>query len=95
MPRPESLIDPDWPLAGFASGLRALRKMRGITYKEMSGTTHYSVATLSSAARGLLLPTLEVTLAYFVACNGPRDHWARYWAETRYSLLLQKGRGIA
>jgi hypothetical protein len=35
----------------------------------MAARVNYSVATLSAAASGRRLPTLEVTLAYVVACT--------------------------
>jgi transcriptional regulator with XRE-family HTH domain len=86
MPRPERPIDPLWPLADFAGGLRGLRKARGITYREMAVLAHYSVATLSAAANGRQLPTRGVTLAYVIACDGGQEEWDRYWQETRDRL---------
>jgi transcriptional regulator with XRE-family HTH domain len=83
MPRPEKPIDPRWPLADFAGGLRALRKKRGITYREMARITHYGVTTLSSAANGRELPTLEVTLAYVFACDSTQQDWDCRWQQAR------------
>jgi transcriptional regulator with XRE-family HTH domain len=91
MPRPEKPIDPVWPLADFAGGLRALRKKRGITYREMARLTHYGVTTLSSAANGLELPTLQVTLAYVLACGGPQQDWENHWKQAQD--LLRGGNG--
>jgi transcriptional regulator with XRE-family HTH domain len=91
MPRPERPIDPNWPLADFAGGLRGLRKTRGITYREMVGITHYSLATLSAAANGRHLPTLEVTLAYACACDGGREEWERRWQLARDLFLDENG----
>jgi transcriptional regulator with XRE-family HTH domain len=92
MPRPERPIDPRWPLADFASGLRALKKTRGLTYREMAVLAHYSVATLSAAANGRQLPTLEVTLAYVIACDGAQEEWDRFWRETRAQFRNGNGR---
>jgi transcriptional regulator with XRE-family HTH domain len=91
MPRPEKPINPAWPLAFFAGGLRELRNKRGITYREMARLTHYGITTLSMAANGQSLPTLEVTLAYVSVCNGCRDDWDRRWHQARD--LLQHGNG--
>lgn len=83
MPRPEAPIDPDWPLASFASSLRALRLERGITYREMARLTNYGVTALSVAAGGRYLPTLEVTLAYALSCGGIEDEWRLRWYQAR------------
>ncbi|WP_354383849.1 XRE family transcriptional regulator [Streptomyces sp. PvR034] len=45
----------------------------------MSKRAHYSVATLSEAARGLHRPSLKVTLAYVAACGGDLEDWTRRW----------------
>ncbi|MFJ7205063.1 XRE family transcriptional regulator [Streptomyces sp. NPDC098789] len=45
----------------------------------MSKRAHYSVATLSEAARGLHRPSLKVTLAYVAACGGDPETWTRRW----------------
>jgi transcriptional regulator with XRE-family HTH domain len=91
MPRPEKPIDPVWPLASFACGLRALRQKRGITYREMACLAHYAMNTLSAAADGQHLPTLEVTLAYVRACEGSQEEWERRWLESWD--LLRSGNG--
>lgn len=91
MARPEEPIDPSWPLADFAGGLRALRKECGITYREMARLTHYGVSTLSSAANGRNMPTLEVTRAYVFACDGVQCDWDRRWQRARN--LFQNGNG--
>ena len=83
MSRPEVPIDSSWPLASFASGLRALRKGRAITYREMAYLSNYGVTALSVAANGRALPTLQVTLAYVVACGGCEDEWRSRWYRVR------------
>jgi hypothetical protein len=92
MPRPEKPIDPTWLLASFASGLRELRRMRSITYRQMACLTHYGVTTLSTAADGRHLPTLEVTQAYVGACDGPQEEWCRRWREAQDSFQGGNGR---
>ncbi|MFD7032504.1 helix-turn-helix domain-containing protein [Streptomyces sp. NPDC059917] len=81
MPRPERLLDPNaGPLESFAHALRALRKQAGSpSYRVMSKRAHYSVATLSEAARGLHRPSLKVTLAYVAACGGDPETWTHRW----------------
>jgi WD40 repeat protein len=67
-------------LAGFAAGLRRLRQEAGNpTYRELAKRTHYSIATLSTAAGGRKLPSLTVTLAYVRACGGDEQVWERRW----------------
>ncbi|MFD6227565.1 helix-turn-helix domain-containing protein [Streptomyces sp. NPDC060232] len=81
MPRPERLLDPTaGPLEEFAHALRALRRQAGNpSYRTMAKRAHYSVATLSEAARGLHRPSLKVTLAYVAACGGDPEPWTRRW----------------
>jgi hypothetical protein len=82
MPR-ETPIDPSWPLASFASGLRALREKRRITYRQMARLTNYGPTVLCVAARGLHLPTWEVTAAYVWVCDGPVAEWHLRWIEAQ------------
>lgn len=81
MARGERPLDAgDGPLLGFAADLRRLRQRAGgPTYRVLSQRTHYSIATLSSAAAGRNLPTLAVTLAYVRACDGDVAEWERTW----------------
>ncbi|MEU7552271.1 helix-turn-helix transcriptional regulator [Streptomyces sp. NPDC044571] len=81
MPRPERLLDPTaGPLEEFAHALRGLRRQAGNpSYRTMAKRAHYSVATLSEAARGLHKPSLKVTLAYVAACGGDPEPWTRRW----------------
>lgn len=90
MGRRENPINPDWPLADFASGLRALRRQRGITYDRMAVLTNYCKTVLSQAAGGVFLPTWEVTLAYVRVCEGPEDEWRHRW--DRAYVLVHGGR---
>lgn len=88
MGRPETRIDPsEGPLQSFAYELRALRRSVGNpAYRELASRANYSGTTLSEAARGLSLPSLEVTLAYVRACDGDVGFWGRYWKETDAAL---------
>lgn len=88
MGRPETRIDPtEGPLQSFAYELRALRRSVGNpSYRELASRANYSGTTLSEAARGLSLPSLEVTLAYVRACDGDVVRWGRYWKETDAAL---------
>lgn len=84
MPRNENPLDPlAGPVAAFASDLRTLRHEAGhMTYRVMAKRTGYSVTTLSVAASGASLPSLEVTLAYVQACGGDAQQWRARWCKT-------------
>ncbi|GAA3688840.1 helix-turn-helix protein [Lentzea atacamensis] len=81
MARKERPLDEgDSPLLRFAADLRTLRRAAGMpTYRRLAALTHYSAATLSDAAGGRKLPTLDVTLAYVRACGGDEPSWERRW----------------
>ena len=83
MSRRERALDgPDEELTGFAAGLRELRQRAGgVPYRRLSVVAHFSAATLSEAAAGRKLPSLQVTLAYVRACGGDADEWANRWRE--------------
>ncbi|MFF2197456.1 hypothetical protein [Streptomyces sp. NPDC058157] len=77
----------DGPLLEFATDLRRLRHEAGSPpYRDMAGRAHYSVATLSGAAAGRRLPSLDVTLAYVRACGGDADAWERRWRAAAVEL---------
>ncbi|WP_405835246.1 helix-turn-helix domain-containing protein [Streptomyces sp. NBC_01518] len=64
----------------FAFALRTLRQEAGgLTYRAMAQHAGYSVATLSRAAAGEQLPSLDVTLAYARACGADGAEWERNW----------------
>jgi hypothetical protein len=79
--RPERPIDPDaGPRERFAYDLRLLRQQAGQpSYRELAKRAHYSDTTLSVAAAGTALPSLEVTLAFVAACGGDVEEWSRRW----------------
>lgn len=83
---------PPGPLAKFASGLQALKRDRGITYRKMAAMANYHHAVLCRAARGKEFPTLQVTLAYVAACGGSQAEWTVRWRETRELLRAREGR---
>jgi hypothetical protein len=88
MGRPETHLDPsEGPLQSFAFELRALRRSVGNpSYRELASRANYSGTTLSEAARGLSLPSLDVTLAYVRACEGDPVFWRKKWTETEAAL---------
>ncbi|MFF3307937.1 helix-turn-helix domain-containing protein [Streptomyces sp. NPDC002952] len=96
MGRPETRIDPsEGPLQSFAYELRAIRRSAGNpSYRELASRANYSGTTLSEAARGLSLPSLEVTLAYVAACEGDVVFWRRYWKETDAALRTSEASGL-
>lgn len=88
MPRPERDIDlRNGKVAWFAVELRRLRHSAGdLTYREMARKTHYSATTLSAAAAGRRLPSLEVMKAFVQACGGNIALW-----EQRWILIAEEG----
>lgn len=88
MARQERPVDPTaGPLQAFAYDLRKLRAEAGSpTYRVLARTAGYSATTLSEAASGTRLPTLDVLLAYVGACGGDLDEWRRRWYETSAQL---------
>jgi WD40 repeat protein len=93
MPRPERPLEGlDGPIAQLAEDLRKLRDKAGRPgYREMAVRANYSTATLSAAASGRRLPTLEVTLAYVAACGGDAREWERRWREAERRTVAPDG----
>lgn len=81
MPRPERPLDAAQDaVQHFAAELRELRRSAGgITYRQLAERSGYAVSTVSEAAGGRRLPTLDVALAYAVACGGDGEEWAAKW----------------
>jgi transcriptional regulator with XRE-family HTH domain len=78
MSRHEQPVKPG-PLHSFATDLRALRAATGLTYRALARKAGFSSSTLSAAASGVALPTLDVTLAYAGACGGDMPAWEQRW----------------
>jgi hypothetical protein len=76
--KPQSAT-PQEQLEVFAKDLRELRGKAGLGYPEMAELSHYTMKTLASAAGGLNLPTLPVTMAYVRACEGSVADWEDRW----------------
>lgn len=83
MPRNEGFLDPGaGPLASFAWDLRALREQAGrAPYRVLAKRAGFCASTLSVAASGAKLPSLDVTLAYVQACGGDPETWGARWHE--------------
>jgi hypothetical protein len=81
MPRNEGFLDPGaGPLASFAWDLRALREKAGkVPYRVLAKRAGFCASTLSVAASGAKLPSLDVTLAYVQACGGEPEEWRARW----------------
>ncbi|MFE9703308.1 helix-turn-helix domain-containing protein [Streptomyces sp. NPDC005930] len=90
MPRKESPLPlDDGPVVQFAAELRELRRAAGgPSYRDLAARAHYSVATLSSAAAGRRLPSLEVTRGYVGACGGDVERWEALWHTTAAAVAL-------
>lgn len=76
--QPIAAIAPDG-LEAFARDLRVLRAQAELDYPEMAERSHYTMKTLASAAGGLRLPSLPVTVAYVQACGGDMADWEERW----------------
>jgi WD40 repeat protein/transcriptional regulator with XRE-family HTH domain len=89
MPRPERPIDADnAALMRFAVQLRQLRESAGSpTYRELARRAHYSASTLSGAAAGRSLPSLDVTVAYVRACGADPAEWEQRWHRVATELV--------
>jgi hypothetical protein len=83
MGRRERLVDPAaGPLQAFAHQLRELRRAAGSpSYRELARRAHFSDTSLSVAASGASLPSLEVTLGYVRACGGDIAEWEQRWRQ--------------
>ncbi|GLF94962.1 WD40 repeat domain-containing protein [Streptomyces yaizuensis] len=83
MGRREGPVDPSaGPVQRFAHDLRKLRtEAGGPPYRTMARGVAYSPVTLSRAAAGEQLPSLNVTLAYVEACGGDPVAWEARWHE--------------
>lgn len=94
MGRRERPVDPSsGPLPAFAHELRELRKAAGSpSYRALAKVAHFSDTSLSVAAGGTTLPSLEVTLAYVRACGGDVGEWTRRWSSTASVLGLAPDR---
>lgn len=81
--RRERAVDPAaGPLQAFAHQLRELRRAAGSpSYRELARRAHFSDTSLSVAASGADLPSLEVTLGYVRACGGDIAEWERRWRQ--------------
>ncbi|WP_181766499.1 hypothetical protein [Streptomyces albidus (ex Kaewkla and Franco 2022)] len=91
MPRKElPLAAGDGALLSFAADLRRLRHDAGSpSYRALSGRAHFSIATLSGAASGRRLPSLEVALAYVRACGGDTDRWEQRWRDVAAEVAAE------
>ncbi|MFE6776682.1 WD40 repeat domain-containing protein [Streptomyces sp. NPDC057702] len=85
MGRREEPLDPgSGPVQAFAHALRELRRgAGGPTYRDLARRAGYAVTTLSQAAAGERLPSLEVTLAYVRACGADPAGWEERWHQAR------------
>ncbi|MEW2417264.1 XRE family transcriptional regulator [Streptomyces sp. NPDC046866] len=95
MARKERPLDgDDATLLRFAADLRRLRHEAGSPpYRRLAARAHYSVATLSEAAAGRRLPSLDVTLSYVRACGGDTAQWERRWQEAAAELAAAPAAG--
>ncbi|MFJ1791522.1 helix-turn-helix domain-containing protein [Kitasatospora griseola] len=80
--RPRPVNPADGPVQAFAHDLRLVREQAGNpTYRVLAQRAGFAATTLSDAARGIRLPSLEVTQAYIGACGGDVEAWTRRWNE--------------
>ncbi|MBE8471341.1 nSTAND1 domain-containing NTPase [Streptomyces justiciae] len=83
MGRPERPVDPEaGPVQRLAHELRELRKAAGgPSYRTMATTAGFSATTLSQAAAGERLPSLDVVRGYARACGADPGEWEARWKE--------------
>lgn len=91
----------DWPgpdagpLEGFAYDLRQLREKAGTPdYRSMARRVGCAPSTLSTAAAGKRMPTLDATLLFVRACGcDPTEQaqWSRHWKSVRAELERAPG----
>lgn len=94
MARREAWLDPsEGPVESFAHDLRLLRDKSGLTYRQLAARAGYGRTTLSDAANGRDLPTLDVLQAYVGACGGDQRKWSTRWHTVIDLLSAQRGSG--
>lgn len=83
MGRPEKpLPDPQSPVGKLAVALRSGRRLRGLSYVDLSKRTpRYSAATLQRAASGTVVPKREVARAFAHACGLDLDEIDQMWLD--------------
>jgi transcriptional regulator with XRE-family HTH domain len=81
--RPEKPVSGTGPLCEFARDLRALRSAAKLTYDELASKAHYSKSALHEAARGRQLPSLDLTLAFAMACGADEETWRARWYQVQ------------
>ncbi|NLU79525.1 DUF2690 domain-containing protein [Micromonospora sp. HNM0581] len=88
MARAERPVDPTVdPLQAFAAELRQLREAAGRpTYHALARRAHRSSSSLSEAAGGRRMPTLDTTLAYVGALGGDEREWTERWHALRAAI---------
>src|SRR5262245_53308466 len=93
MGRPERVLDPErGPVERLAWELRQLRNENGRpSYRDLARRAHFSASTLAEAAKGERLPSMEVTVAYAVACDGDSAEWAATWRVAAAELKRKGG----
>jgi WD40 repeat protein len=78
------------PVQRFALELRKLRQdAGGLTYRALARRTSYTVSTLSRAAGGEQLPSLQVTMAYVKGCGGDLEEWERRWRQAEEEVAAE------
>ncbi|GIJ40426.1 helix-turn-helix domain-containing protein [Micromonospora andamanensis] len=93
MARAERPLDPTAdPLQAFAADLRTLRDQAGRpTYQALARRAHRSASSLSEAAGGRRLPTLDTTLAYVRALGGDEAEWTERWRTVAGRVTAEQG----
>lgn len=65
--------------AEFAHDLDGLRRLAGLTYRELSRRTGCARSTLHDALTGRRFPRLETVLAIVRSCGGDTGRWRARW----------------
>ncbi|MEU6973597.1 helix-turn-helix transcriptional regulator [Kitasatospora aureofaciens] len=88
--RPERPLDrAAGPIAAFACDLRLLRESAGLTYRKLAEKAGYSHNALAQAAGGARFPSLDIVLAFAVACGGTEAEWKARWRDAKENIAQQ------
>jgi hypothetical protein len=83
MARREKKIEDTGPVGRFGADLRALKKARFRSYREMAEHCDRSASVLSQAANGRAMPQWDTVAEFVRACGGDLKEWSeRYRALT-------------
>ncbi|EDY43214.1 helix-turn-helix domain-containing protein [Streptomyces sp. SPB074] len=94
MSRPETLvITNNKALRELVEWLRGHRDRTGLHYRVLAERADCHATTLSRAASGKSVPTLQAVLRYATACEAPQDEARRLWRNARFEETRRQRKG--